>query len=734
MVQLRRPSGSIVGRSQDVRGVRAALDQARLVNLVGPGGVGKTALAAELINELEPDFDRLVLVELVEAGDGDVPRLVAVAALDDAAADLDRSIAALGAEPTLLVFDNCEHVIDEVAEIVSAALRSTSDLTVLATSRRPLEITEETTWTVEPLGVPTGHLSNRDLTSSEAAQLFLERVRQSVPTFELTDANRPMVAEICVAADGVPLVLELAAALVRNRPLDEILRAMTERPTALTAARRDRPEHQRSLAASLDWSRRFLSEADARLLNRLSVFVGGFTYEAARHVAPERIADGLARLVEHSLVGFDPTTERYRMLEVVRLDAEDRLNDGELTDALRGHLDWCLVEVSRIEAARYERDPNNVFPRFECELPNLGSALRRCHEAGDLDGFRALVGPIAVWWVHYVAPEDPAVWEKAFDGPGVPPVWKANVTSALSFYWSHRGRHREALEYAVAAAGQHEAAGALISQALDETAAGNAHLSLGQFDQARAAYERGLDAAVASGHPYPELVIRVSLARLDPTADEASAQLTKARPLIGGFGAIEAAVTTELGLQALRTGRRDEARELCQQGLEQSRQNGYGEVIASSLCGRAEVAVADGDDELAGRLYDEALTIGRRAGHQGVIDRAAAGLDRLPAGPGPTRSGAGLTGAAGAPAQAGPGSGAAEAEAGTEAGPEVELSDRELSVARLLRGDLTQREIADELYIAPSTVKTHIKSIYRKLGVTKRSYAVTRAAELGLFD
>ncbi|MEM9651552.1 MAG: LuxR C-terminal-related transcriptional regulator [Actinomycetota bacterium] len=168
-------------------------------------------------------------------------------------------------------------------------------------------------------------------------------------------------------------------------------------------------------------------------------------------------------------------------------------------------------------------------------------------------------------------------------------------------------------------------------------------------------------------------------------------------------------MTVEYGLHLLRSGQVEKARELSEVGIRQASANRYPEVYATALCGRAEVAVADGDVVLARRLLTEALGVARRMIHEGLIRRTETALSTLP-------------------------DCSRQVPTVTPDEVDVELSDRELAVARLLRGDLTQREIADELYIAPSTVKTHIKSIYRKLGVSKRSYAVTRAAELGLFD
>ncbi len=714
------------------------MEDARLVTLVGPGGVGKTALAAEIMNEIEPDYDQVIGVELAEARDrSDVARLVAGAVLADGTAQFDRVVGALSSLTTAIVIDNCEQLIDDVAEVVIGLLDSGADLRVVATSRRPLGIDEEIIWPVRPLSVPakpvtTGwsgdghddnHRSNRtgdsvgELTAIPAVQLFLERVRQAVPTFELTEANRIMVAGICAATEGLPLTLELAAAVVRSRPLDEILAALTADPSRLMIERRDRAGHQRSIGASVDWSRQFLDPADVELLDRLSVFVGGFSAEAARHVDPVGSGDGLARLVDHSLIDFDPDVDRYRMLEVVRLDAEGRLNVDQREGLRRRHLAFCQSVAEQIEATMVEPDPDHRFPRFELELGNLALAARLALGADDLDGFRRLVGPVALWWVHYLAPASIEVWERVFAGTTVPLPWRANIASSLGFHLSHRGDYERSIEYARSAAGLHAEAGDHLSQALDEVAIGNAHLALDRRDAARAAYLRASEVAERSGHPYAILTVLVCQIRLDPDGHETPARLTRAHSLANvGFGAIEAAVVVEAGLLRLREGDLDEARRLCDQALAMAEDRHYAEVLAAALNARSEVASAEGERETAERLLRRALGVGRRFAHQGVIDRAEAGLSALHE----TSSSD-----SGHPATvAGPG----------RAHPEQVLSDRELSVARLLRGDLTQREIADELYIAPSTVKTHIKSIYRKLEVAKRSSAVTRAAELGLFD
>lgn len=703
MTTLRRPASQVIGRDNDVRLVVGALADQRLVTLVGPGGVGKTALAAEASDEAEPEFARVTTVGLVNARSrSEVACLVSSALLGEPIEDLSRIAAALASTPTLLVIDNCEQAIDAVAEITQELIARTDDARILATSRRPLEVAGEMTVTVRPLAFPTD-ISTAPVTDFPAIQLFLERVRQADPTFELTDTNRGTVAAICAKADGVPLAIELAAALVRGRSLADILAVMSGGSGALAGNRRDLHDHQRSIGASLEWSRRFLSADEQQLLDRLSVFAGGFTAAAARQVGGTPDDGDLTQLVDHSLVLFDPTDGRYRLLEVIRSYAETRLDAEEWEDLVELHKVWCRELAERIGADLFEPDPDRRFPAFHHEIANLGSALRRCWQRGDVAGFRDILAPMAQWWVHHARPEGVEHWPELLIHDDITEEQSMNIQLALAHYFSHRGHHEESAAFATATQALARGLGHHDVEAIALMVEANSLAETGDVAAGVALYLDALALTREARRPYVELWARVNLARLDP--DNAPQHLVGALASAKqGFTIAEASVLIELSRVAVTEDRLTEATEMVDRSIEILRGVDYGEGLSTALTARAEIAAAAGQIDAARGGFEEALQIGLNRAHDGAIKTARRGLASLP--DTPTR-----------PVATG-----------------ESLTDRELAVARLLRGDLTQREIADELYVAPSTVKSHVKSIYRKLGAVKRSHAITRAAELGLFD
>ncbi|WP_116213039.1 BTAD domain-containing putative transcriptional regulator [Streptomyces olivoreticuli] len=385
----------LVGRRQDVAQVRALLESGRLVTLTGPGGVGKTRLALEAAAPAADAFpDGAWLVDLAAgtagAGDdtGGVTSAVATALgiRDHAAVGLpagraaDRLAHALGPRRMLLVLDNCEHLVQPVAELTERLLRHAPGLRVLATSREPLAISGETLHAVEPLR------------ESDAVRLFAARAAAASPGFALGPANADAVALICERLDGIPLALELAAARVRALGVHELAERLGDRFRLLNAGRRDAPARQRTLRAVIDWSWGLLTGPERAVLRRLAVFAGGCALAAAEEVCAgpdvpaDTVLDVVTRLVDRSLVtvldGEDGP--RYRMLESVAAYSLDRLDEaGESRPTRRRHRVHYTELAERAEPWLYGPDQRRWLRRLDSDSANLRCALADAAAGGD---------------------------------------------------------------------------------------------------------------------------------------------------------------------------------------------------------------------------------------------------------------------------------------------------------------------------------------------------------------
>ncbi len=245
----------------------------------------------------------------------------------------------LGMQPLLLVLDNCEHLLAGAAGLAADLLRGAPHLAILATSREPLAVPGEVVFRVPSLGIPDPDqgLTPAQLLDCEAVRLFTERAQAAQPGFVLDEHNAPDIARICFRLDGLPLALELAAARLGALGPAVIAERLDDRFRLLRSGGHASPTRQHTLAATLDWSHELLDPAERRLFRRLATFAGSFDLHAVETVCPddelpaEEIPDLLARLVEKSLVAIEeasPRERRYRLLETVRLYAEDRLTEG----------------------------------------------------------------------------------------------------------------------------------------------------------------------------------------------------------------------------------------------------------------------------------------------------------------------------------------------------------------------------------------------------------------------
>ncbi len=329
---------TFVGREGHIKEVNDLVRHSRLVTLTGIGGVGKTRLSLQVAAELLGEFEHGAwFVELAALGEAGLLADTFSDALgvtpDSTVGSEERLLRFLTDRRALLVIDNCEHLIDDVADFVNRLLRRCPDVHVLTTSREGLAVMGEVLWRVPSLRVDD---------DAAAVELFGERARLVQPGFTVTEANLAAVAELCVRLDGIPLAIELATARLKMLTVDQISQHLGDRFRLLTGGSRTAVERQRTLKAMMDWSYDLLSAEEQALLRRLAVFYDGFTLEAAEEVCSGEtllrfdVLDLLGRLVEASIVTFEADLRpRYRLLETVRQYALDKLVEADEADEAR---------------------------------------------------------------------------------------------------------------------------------------------------------------------------------------------------------------------------------------------------------------------------------------------------------------------------------------------------------------------------------------------------------------
>ena len=398
--QLRRHNlpedvAAFIGRDRELDDVRAAVDRSRLTTVTGAGGAGKTRLAIAAARLLLKDpADGVWLVELAALADAAlVPRTIA-AAVGLRAGDIDELTESLRDREAVIVLDNCEHLVDAVADVTITLLQRCPNLKVLATSREPLAIEGERVYRIPPLGLPSGN-ALRDLATSEAVQLFVDRAGLQVPGFTLDVTTGPLVARICERVDGLPLAIELAAARLSSLPLGTIAQALGERLSLLSGSHRRAATRQQTIHALVDWSYSFLREDAKATLQVLSVFAGGFTLDEVASVTGQDAVDLVTELVDKSLVEVvEQRSGRFRLLETIREFAAERLaaRGGQHVQAVRNaHADYFLQLASAAAPAlnRGGRDQPECLDRLAGEHDNLRAAAGTLLDHGRLtDGLR----------------------------------------------------------------------------------------------------------------------------------------------------------------------------------------------------------------------------------------------------------------------------------------------------------------------------------------------------------
>jgi predicted ATPase/DNA-binding winged helix-turn-helix (wHTH) protein len=384
------PYTSMLGRGDIVDSIARQLPQRRFVTVVGPGGIGKTRVALAVAERLSGNYrDGVYFVDLAPLTDSPlVLSAVAIAfGLEISSSDAVSALTAyLRDKKILLVLDSCEQVIEATASLTEQLLRGAPGVHILATSREAMRADGERVLRLTPLGVPD---ESADLTAAEAMmfpaiQLFVERATESLDTFELTDADAAVVADICRRLDGMALAIELAAGRVDAFGLRQLASLLDNRFKLLTRGRRTAlPRHQ-TLSATLDWSYEVLAETERAILRRLSVFSGGFTLDAAQAVARNAEVDGLdvddvvATLVAKSLVDADLRGEDplYRLLDTTRVYALEKLRDGgEYSATARRHAEYYRDLLAQAEVESESKPHAEWLAIHGRHIDNVRAAL-----------------------------------------------------------------------------------------------------------------------------------------------------------------------------------------------------------------------------------------------------------------------------------------------------------------------------------------------------------------------
>ncbi|HSQ60895.1 MAG TPA: protein kinase [Acidobacteriota bacterium] len=596
------PLTSFVGRSRERGEVRRLLANGRLITLLGPGGSGKTRLAIQVAKEVLGDFpDGVWLAELEALAD---PTHVGQEVARAAGAQEEPGVPAaatvakhLASKTALLVLDNCEHVASAVAPLVAAVLRSAPNTRILATSREALGVPGEISWRVPMLAVPDpGSAAGRSKEAAgrfEAVRLFVDRAQAIQPAFALTDANASTVVRICHRLDGIPLAIELAAVRVKVLPVEQILARLQDRFALLTGGSRTALPRQQTLRAAVDWSYELLSEQERKLLNRISVFSGGFSLEAAETVCAWNgldsfeVLDLLSPLVDKSLVTPQEAagSARYTLLETIRDYAAERLKAAGESDAQgERHAAHFLELALRAEPELQGPDQAVWFALLGQENENLRHAMKWYAARGDAPSSLRLSGSLwRYWWTRGTWEEGRTALREALGlaaGAG-PSAERAKALYAAAAIAGSQGD--------LAAADRDLAESLAIARALDEKPG----IANALFEQGNLANERE-DLERAETLYGEALEIRRAI------ADRRGASLA----------------LHNLAVVAQARGDAAHARALFEEALVLHRELGNATMEAFTLNGLSDVAIHAGDLELARGYLERGLAMQRELGNK----------------------------------------------------------------------------------------------------------------------
>lgn len=733
---------NFVGRAAELTALQSLLANSRMVTLTGAGGSGKTRLAVELGRtclDLWPGG--VSLVELASVNDPrQVPgAVVAALELPGRGQALDVVTTWLAARRAVLVLDNCEHLVAACAEFCELVLERCPELTIIATSREALGVLGETHWPVT------------SMRATDAVQLFEARARLVGPDFRVTESNLQTVTQICERLDGMPLAIELAAASLDMMTEQEILSQLSDRFRLLTRGNRTAPPRQQTMIATIDWSYGLLTEEEALLFRRLSVFRGGFSLEGARDVCADGLTGSvleiLAGLIRKSMVvaeRAEGSGSRYRLLETQLSYAENLLGEtGEFELVRRRHYEYFLESVAT-------RTRSGTGLRAEQPPPGVAEAAWIAREWGNLWA--------AVGWARSNADDLGLLLAVHLAESGFPdPTARRSLLMDLLERSAEKGALRaNALLWAARLAnlqGDYDAAlraaaaGLALARELGDAemvafallVAGTVHSSHQDVDTAAEMYDEAMALLKGSSNHSLVTAIRNNAALLAvEKGDYASArdillECVAAARAEGGVSGI-ADYLDSLAWAQLGLNNRQEATANWKESLSLHRNARDNSGTIWCLYGLSCVASAGGEDKrglrlaaAAKRLSDESSYSSDPWVHRQVEEWQRRSRSRL--GAHKSEDAWNQGGAMTVDQAIDYALGQSEPEIVIDAGL---LSRRQREVATLVAAGMTNREIAERLFIAERSAEGHVERIRNRLGVRSRTEVATWAVEHGL--
>jgi len=650
---------SFVGREREMVEVRRELAMTRLLTLTGTGGCGKTRLALEVARELVGAYpDGVWLVELAPLSEGALAPQALAAALgvqeQPERSVTDTLVDFLRKKKTLLVLDNCEHLMDALARLADILLNSCPHLRVLATSRETLDVEGELNWLVPSLSVPDSQQqpAPEELERYESVRLFVERARYRNPAFSLTSENAQAVAKICGRLDGIPLAIELAAARV-GFSVEQIATRLDDSLRLLTAGSRTASPRQRTLRGALDWSYDLLSKPERVLFGRLSVFAGGWTLEAAEAVGSgegieeEDVLDLVSRLVDKSLVVLGTTAHgvvRYRMLEPVRQYAQEKLEaSGEAEELRRVHAQYYLQEAEAAEPELARPQQRLWVERLEEEHDNLREALSWVLERGEAElglrfggalwrfwNARGYLGEGRRWLEEALAGSDPALARvKALEGMGWLVQLQGDSERAEATYEEMLKLSRELGDKGNTATALNSLGALALARGDNERAKSLLEENMSVLRELE--NERNIATLLKKFHVLGLLGMLALNEESDPA--RATALWEESLALAREVGDVLRVGMTlsNLGYAALLQGDHERARALCEETLAFAHELGSAgmEILPEALVNLGLAALGQGEHERAAASFKEALAVSQEAGRKPTVINTLEGMASL---------------------------------------------------------------------------------------------------------